>query len=113
MTRSQIKRGAATTVWVEINAKNGYLPEHEDDLSVTFDAGLGGKVSDVAKSRLLGGKSLWRFQAAADAPLGDYAVEAVLVTPSGVITAASTVRVIEPPKTKKKTTTVEEPDKGR
>ena len=50
-----IKRGGTTTVWVEINAKNGYLPEHEDDLLVSFDAGLGGKVSDVAKSRLLGG----------------------------------------------------------
>ena len=62
----------------EINAKNGYLPEHEDDISVSFDAGLGGKVSDVAKSRLLGGKSLWRFQAAVDAPLGDYAVEAIM-----------------------------------
>lgn len=107
-----IKRGGTTTVWVEINAKNGYLPEHEDDLLVSFDAGLAGKVSDVAKSRLLGGKSLWRFQAAADAPLGDYAVEAILVTASGVITAASTVRVTEPPKTKTKTTTAEEPDKG-
>jgi hypothetical protein len=107
-----IKRGGTTTVWVEINAKNGYLPEHEDDLSVSFDASLGGKVIDVAKSRLLGGKSLWRFQAAGDAPLGDYTVEAVLVTASGVITAPSTVRVIEPPKTKTKTITTEEPDKG-
>jgi hypothetical protein len=107
-----IKRGGTTTVWVEINAKNGYLPEQEDDLSVSFDVGLGGKVSDVAKSRLLGGRSLWRFQAAAGAPLGDYAVKAVLVTASGVITAASTMRVIEPPKTKTKTTTVEEPDRG-
>lgn len=107
-----IKRGGTTTVWVEINAKNGYLPEQEDDLSLCFDVGLGGKVSDVAKSRLLGGKSLWRFQAAVDAPVGDYEVEAVLVTASGVITAASTVRVIEPPKTKTRTTTVEEPDRG-
>jgi hypothetical protein len=107
-----IKRGGTTTVWVEINAKNGYLPEQEDDVSVSFDSGLGGKVSDVAKSRLLGGKSLWRFQAAADTPLGDYAVEAVLVTTSGVITAASTLRVIEPPKTKTKTITAEEPDRG-
>ena len=107
-----IKRGGTTTVWVEINAKNGYLPEHEDDLLVSFDAGLGGKVSDVAKSRLLGGKSLWRFQAAADAPLGDHTVEAVLVTATGVISAPSTMRVIEPPKTKKKTITTEEPDKG-
>jgi hypothetical protein len=107
-----IKRGGTTTVWVEINARNGYFPEHEDDLSVSFDAGLDGKVSDIAKSRLLGGKSLWRFQAASEAALGDHAIEAVLVTASGVITAAATVRVIEPPKTKTKTITTEEPDKG-
>lgn len=107
-----IKRGGTTTVWVEINAKNGYLPEHEDDLSMSFDADLGDKVSDVAKSRLLGGKSLWRLQAAVDAPLGDYTAEAVLVTATGVINALATVRVIEPPKTKKKTITTEEPDKG-
>jgi hypothetical protein len=107
-----IKRGGATTVWVEINAKNGYLPEQEDDLSVSFDAGLGGKVHDVAKSRLLGGKSLWRFQAAPDTPLGDYLVEAVLVTANGVISASSTIRVIEAVKTKTKTVTAEEPEKG-
>jgi len=52
-----IKRGGNTTVWVEIDAKNGYLPDHEDDLTVSFDTGLGGKVTDVAKSHLLGGRS--------------------------------------------------------
>ena len=107
-----IKRGGVTTVWVEINAKNGYLPDHEDDLTITFDAGLQGKVSDVAKSRLLGGSSLWRLQAAADAPLGEYAIEAILVTATGVIATPATLNVIEPSRTKPKTTTSEELDKG-
>jgi hypothetical protein len=107
-----IKRGGTTTVWVEINAKNGYLPDHEDDLSVTFDPTLNSKVSDIAKSRLLGGRSLWRLQAAADAPLGEYTIEAILVTASGVIAAPATLKVIEPTRTKTKTTTTEEPDNG-
>lgn len=107
-----VKRGGTTTVWVEIDAKNGYLPEHEDDLSVSFDAALAGEVRDVAKSRLLGGRSLWRLQAKATAPLGDFTLEAVLVTANGVITAPVTIRVIEPAKTKLKTKAVEEPDNG-
>jgi hypothetical protein len=107
-----IKRGGITNVWVEINAKNGYLPEHEADLSVTFDPALSGKVTDIAKSRLLGGRSQWRFQAASDAPLGEFDVEALMVTPSGVIRATGTINVIEPAKTKQKTRTVEQPDNG-
>lgn len=105
-----VKQGGVTTVWVEIDAKNGYLPDHEDDLTVTFDPRLGGKVSDVARSRLLGGKSQWRLQAATDAPLGEFEVEAILVTANGVISERSAIKVIEPEKTKKKETEVEEPD---
>ena len=107
-----IKRGGNTTVWVEIDAKNGYLPEREEDLTVSFDSGLEGKVRDVAKSQLLGGKSLWRLQAAADTPLGEFEVEAVLVTASGVISVKAPIRVVEPAKTKKAKVVVEEPETG-
>lgn len=108
----RIKRGGTTNVWVEINAKNGYLPDHEADVAVTFDPALGGKVTDIAKSRLLGGRSQWRFQAAIDAPLGDFSVDVAIVTPSGVVTTSATLTVIEPPKTTTKTKTVEKPDNG-
>jgi hypothetical protein len=107
-----VKQGGMTTVWVEIDAKNGYLPEHEDDLTVSFDPRLEGKVSDVAKSRLLGGKSQWRLQAAADAPAGEFEVEAILVTANGVISCSVPVKVVEPEQTKKKEKVVEEPDSG-
>jgi hypothetical protein len=107
-----IKRGGTTTVWVEIDAKNGYLPEHQDDLSVEFDPALEGKVSDVAKSRLLGGLSLWRLQAADDAPIGEYPLEAVLVTANGVISSTVNLKVVEPASAKPKTRTTEEPDTG-
>lgn len=52
------------------------------------------------------------IRTAADTPLGDFDVEAVMVTPSGVIRATATMRVIEPDKTKPKTTTVQKPDNG-
>jgi hypothetical protein len=107
-----IKRGGATTVWVEIDAKNGYLPGNEDDLTVTFDTALGGKVRDVAKSRLLGGKSQWRLNSAPDTPLGEFKVEAILVTASGVVSASTLIRVIEPPKAKKVRVETQEPDTG-
>jgi hypothetical protein len=107
-----VKQGGMTTVWVEIDAKNGYLPEHEDDLTVSFDPRLEGKVSDVAKSRLLGGKSQWRLQATADAPVGEFEAEAVLVTANGVISCSVPLKVVEPERTKKKEKVVEEPDTG-
>jgi hypothetical protein len=107
-----IRRGGNTTLWVEIDAKNGYLPEREEDLTVSFGSGLEGKVRDVAKSQLLGGKSLWRLQAAADTPLGEFETEAVLVTASGVISAKALIQVIEPAKTKKAKVVVEEPETG-
>lgn len=107
-----IKRGAATTVWVEIDAKNGYLPEHEDDLTLTFADDLGGKIQDVAKSRLLGGKTQWRLQSAVDAPLGEFPVGAVLVTANGVIRASARIKVIDAPRVKKRKVEVEEPDTG-
>jgi hypothetical protein len=105
-----VKQGGATTVWVEIDGKNGYLPDHEEDLTVSFDSRLGGKVSDIAKSRLLGGKSQWRLQASPDAPLGEFEVEAILVTANGVISTKAPVKVIEPKEAKKKETVVEEWD---
>lgn len=108
-----IEQGRATTVWVEINAKNGYLPTNEANLTVSFDSAIDGKVVDVAKSRLLGGRSLWRLQAAADAPVGKFGIEAVMVTPDGVISTSGTLEVLEAKERKRKRkVTVEEPDNG-
>lgn len=97
-----ITQGRRTTVWFSANAKNGYLRRHEDELSVSFDDSLGGKVSDVAKSELLGGRSLWTLQAADDAALGEGSIEAVLITANGLLTAKAAIRVIKPPKERKR-----------
>lgn len=107
----RVTQGTNTTVWVEINAKNGYLPLYQDNLVVTIEPSAGSTITDVAKSELLGGKSLWKIHAEVTAPVGDHEIEAVLVTPAGVITATSTITVLPAP-TKKKTVVKEEPDKG-
>lgn len=107
-----VKQGSGAAVWVEINARNGYLPEHVDDLTTSFDTTAGGKLADVAKSKLLGGKSLWKIQATPDAPLGEHKMTAVLVTTTGVIQAETMIKVIEAPPARKRKVTTEEPEQG-
>ena len=106
-----IVQGGNTTVWVEIDAKNGYLPRNEHNLVVTIDPSAAGEVADVSKSELLGGKSLWKFHATLDAKIGEHSVDAVLVTPNGVLAAKTTIEV-KPAPVLNKTRTVEEPDNG-
>jgi hypothetical protein len=92
-----ITEGKRTTVWVHLDAKNGYLQRHEEDLKVTFTPELEGKVLDVGKSELLAGKSLWTLAAHDDAPLTEGEIEAMLMTPNGLLQANARVRVIAPP----------------
>lgn len=105
-----IVQGRRTTVWVDVNAKNGYLRRHEDDLSVRIE-GVEGKVSDISRSELLAGKSMWTLLAQEDAPLGDGRIETVLITPNGLLSTDATVRVVKRPKQRKQTEK-EEPDTG-
>jgi len=93
-----VTQGRRTTVWLHLDAKNGYLQRHEDDLSVRFTPSLGGKVVDVAKSELLAGKSLWTLQAQPDAPVTEGEIEAVLITPNGLLRASAKVFVVKAPK---------------
>jgi hypothetical protein len=106
-----LRQGGRTTVWVEINAKNDYLPNHDDQLQVRFDSRIAGEVVIVSKSRLAGGRSMWRLQADADAPEGSFEIEAVLMTSAGVINAKSTVEIV-PAKKRRKRQMVEEQDTG-
>lgn len=91
-----IAQGRRTTVWVDLDAKNGYFRRHEDDLSISF-SGLDAKVSDVSRSELLAGKSMWTLQAAFDAPLGEGEMHASLITPNGLISASAEVTVVKAP----------------
>jgi hypothetical protein len=91
-----IGRGRRTTVWVDIDTKNDYLRQNEESLSLTF-TGLDGKVRDVSRSELLGGRAVWTLQAEPDAPLGNGELHATLVTPNGLVSASAAIHVFKPP----------------
>jgi hypothetical protein len=97
----RVNQGASGYTWVEIDAKNGYLPNHEDGLTTVWEGSSpGDKLKLKMRSRLLGGKSRWVFEADGDAQLGDYVFRASLLTANGVLTDVTTVTVVVPPPSK-------------
>jgi hypothetical protein len=100
----RINRGAASYSWVAINAKNGYLPAHDDDLTLSWEgeSSPGDNVKLTMRSKLLGGRSRWFFEAEGDAPVGEYVFKASLVTPNGVLFDALSVSVKDAPQGKPK-----------
>lgn len=108
----RVYQGAGGYTWVEIDAKNGYLPEHDDDLTVTWDgADPAGKVRLSARSKLLGGLTRWFFEADSDASIGEYSLTATLVTANGVLSDSMAVTVVAPPPAKQEQKGTE-PDTG-
>lgn len=94
----RILQGEGAYSWVHVNAKNGYLPEHDDDLTLEWEGDEpGNKVRSTMRSRLLGGKSRWFFEADADAILGDYTLRATLFTPNGLVSDSAKITVAVPP----------------
>jgi hypothetical protein len=93
-----VRQGRKTSVWVDINAKNGYLPAHDDDLTITWPGGSDEEKLRVAtRSTLGGGLSSWRVAAEPDATLGDYQMHVELVTANGLLQADLKVAVAPPP----------------
>ena len=99
----RLRQGAGGYTWVELNAKNGYLPNHDDDLSFSWDgADPGNYVRLTMRSKLLGGATRWFFEASGDSPLKEYIFRATLVTPNGVLTDTTTIKVVPAPPSDKK-----------
>ena len=93
-----IYQGAGAYSWVEIDAKNGYLPEHDEDLSFAWEGtGPENKIRLKMRSKLLGGKSRWFFEADGDAIPGDYEFRATLITSTGVLSDSVKITVAVPP----------------
>lgn len=95
-----IEPGGTTALRLEINAKNDFLPNHADGLSVVFGAELAGKVHIRTKGRLLGGRVRVTLEADADAPLTTDSFQVALVLPDlGVLlTATGQLEVAGPKK---------------
>lgn len=96
--RIRINRGGTSYSWVEVDAKNGYLPAHDDDLSWSWNGkDPGDSVRLAMRSKLLGGRTRWFFEADTDAPVGEYMFKVNLVTPNGIVFDSLAVEVREPP----------------
>ena len=108
----RLYQGAGAYSWVEIDAKNGYLPEHDDDLSLEWIGDQpGDKVRIVMRSKLLGGKSRWFFEADTDADIGEYVMRASLLTANGILSDETTIQVEKAPDSKSNSRGTE-PDTG-
>lgn len=94
----RVPQGRAGYVWIDVDAKNGYLPRHDDDLVVDID-GSGRPSPEIrSRSKLLGGRARWAVSATDETPLGDYEMRATLLTANGVLRASIPIEVVEPPK---------------
>lgn len=90
--------GTKKRLMLSLNAKNGYLPDHEADLSVIVE-GPEGETKGVypsTRAELIGGRAQWLVSALEDAELGDYKLTARLKVPSGELADSVDIVVIEP-----------------
>lgn len=95
--RLKIRQGHGGYVWVEIDAKNGYLPKNDDDLTIEIDSAEDHGLYLSSRSMLLGGKSRWTFLASADSLLGEYKVRVALQTANGELNAVLLIEIIAAP----------------
>ena len=90
--------GTKKRLMVNIDAKNGYLPDHDADLTLTAE-GPAGETKDVyptTRSQLMGGMAQWLVAATEDAELGDYKLTARLKVPGGELIDMVEISVIAP-----------------
>jgi hypothetical protein len=90
--------GTKKRLMINIDAKNGYLPDHDVDLTITVE-GPAGETKDVyptTRSQLLGGMAQWLVAATEDAELGDYKLTARLKVPGGELIDTVEISVIAP-----------------
>lgn len=95
-TYLRVHQGGRTHVTVEINAKNGYIPDYDDEIELQFSGPAESKLMNSMRSRLVAGESRWFFAADPAAPLSTNNVLVTLVTANGTLTAEATLEVLEP-----------------
>jgi len=96
--RMRVARSRGSYVWVNINAKNNYLPNHDDDLTIRIEGPGDHGVTLSSRSVLFGGKTRWAFLATPETPIGEYKLHVELMTAGGELTATLPIDVVEAPK---------------
>jgi len=92
----RIEKGKQTNIWVEINAKNGFIQDNPDAIKIIWPTGGGKKIEVKSKSRLMGGKSQWYLSASEDTESTDYSMTVSINTPTGEIQSTLVVQIVDP-----------------
>jgi hypothetical protein len=92
----RIEKGKQTNVWVEINAKNGFIQDNPDAIKIIWPNGGDKKIEVKSKSRLIGGKSQWYLSASEDTESADYSMTVSIDTPIGEIRSTLVVQIVDP-----------------
>jgi hypothetical protein len=108
----RVVQGSGGYTWVEVDAKNGYLPAHNDELTLSWAGDPERHVRLALRSKLLGGLTRWYFEADPEAPDGDYALTATLLTANGVLADTIAISVVKPPEVRPNKKNGEEPETG-
>jgi hypothetical protein len=97
-TMTVAQGGTKKRLMVSLDAKNGYLPDHDADLTITVEgpAGETKKVYPTTRAQLMGGMAQWLVAATEDAELGDYKLTARLKVASGELSDTAEISVIAP-----------------
>jgi hypothetical protein len=97
--RVEIEPGATASLRLEINGKNGFLPDHAESLSVVIGPELAQHVHLRSKGRLLGGHTRLTLIAGEDAPIAETSLKVALVVPDLglILMGEAKVAVVPPP----------------
>ncbi len=98
----RIEKGKQSNIWVEINAKNGFIQDNPDAIKIIWPSGGPGRIRVKSKSRLMGGKSQWYLSASEDMEAADYSMTVSIDTPTGEIQSTLVVQVVDPKIAEKK-----------
>jgi hypothetical protein len=90
--------GTKKRLMLSLDTKNGYLPDHDSDLTITVEgpAGETKNVYPTTRSQLMGGMAQWLVAAMEEAELGDYKMNAALKVPGGELIDMVEISVIAP-----------------
>lgn len=89
--------GVRRRVMLSIDAKNNYLPDHEDDLTITVE-GPAGETRNVypnVRGALMGGAAQWLISSDESSQLGDYKLTAELAVGDTTLTDTIVIAVLE------------------
>lgn len=91
-----LEKGKQKPIWVEVDAKNGFLDDNPEALKIIWPKPRTGKIELKSKSKLLGGKTQWYLLAEPDTEIGTYEMTVSINTATKEISDTLIVTVVDP-----------------